>query len=279
MLTVDSRIRGELLSCDSQCQTPIRVVAIMNWLNSEIDLRKPEKHHLVLWKYLGLIPPKTSGFKRSLYICCSISVHFILTFCCPLTMIIAMLKAESFGEFCQCAFLSITLTGVSSKFANTFFIMPRLSMVSEVSERLHSRITSPDELECLQKAMSEGHTMVRIITNIFLSGLFVTELVSLTNIFATESVLNTPAWFPFDWKNNRRLFHLCNFYQFLGFFMQGLLVISSDTYIVVYFQYFQGHLKALIVRVQKIGESPGSSSKENLEELINCIKDHQRILK
>lgn len=255
----------------------------MKRLSSEIDLRNPEKYHLKLWKYLGLIPPKAPGYERRLYICYSIFVHVLFTLCCPLTTIIYIIKAKTFAEFCQASCTGITIIGASVKFSSTLLILPRLKLVSEVTERLHNRAKSDDELLCLKEAMRQAYSVVLRIFILFTFTVICSELASLVVIVMfkqLEPAFVLPAWFPLDWQHNRTHFKICYTYQMLALFFILLEFFASDTYIIMYIQNFIGHVMALSVRVKKIGEGPKTSnSPDTFLELVECIKDHQQIIR
>lgn len=250
----------------------------MKWFSSVGDLKKPEKYHLVLWKYLGLIPPQEPGYKRHMYLIVSVIMN-TLTFCCPLSMIIYMLKVDNFPKFCECAFLGSAFTGVSVKFASTIFILPKLNLVTDSAERLIQRAKNNDELHCLNEGLRKGHNIFKTIAIIFFSGYIATILVSFANVFASVPALNTPAWYPFDWENNRIIFEICTIYQIISMTFQTFQAIASDTYVIVYIKYLIGHINALAVRAQKIGEHPEKDSEDNYLDLTDCIQDHQNIIR
>lgn len=75
----------------------------------------------------------------------SIFLHLSITIGCPLSMIILMMKTETFKDFSESAF-NIAVTGASSKFASILLFLPMLSSLSKVSERLHQRAKTDEEV-------------------------------------------------------------------------------------------------------------------------------------
>lgn len=259
-------------------KTRISVPADMKWFNSEVDLRAPEIYHLILWKYLGLIPPKAPGFKRLFYICCSLTIHILFTFFCPLLTLIYLVNAGTFSKFCEGVYLVITIGGTGVKSATTLFILPKLNLLSKTADRLHSRMKTDLEVKCLEEAISLGHKAFWRIMILFIVEVLASYLASLATIFYTkEPSFAFPAWYPFDWKNNRTNFWILYFHQFSAIMCIVIEVIASDTYVLVYIQYFIGHMRAFKARVKNICES--SNRHENNLELIECITDHQHILR
>lgn len=252
--------------------------AVMEWFNSKVDLRAPGKYHLVLWKYLGIIPPKDPGYKRRAYIWLSIIIHTLFTLGCPLSMVINTMKAETFGKFSENMYYAVAFVVASGKFACTLFILPKLNSISEVANRLHRRTTSYDELMCLQERMDQGHLVFKRISVLFTGQVLITIVASLVYIIVAEPSLIVPAWLPLDWENNQLHFYLCFFYQILCLIIFLSMVFASDTFFLLYTEYLIGHINALSVRIQKIGKE-SKSSQDNFTELIQCIKDHQHILR
>lgn len=249
----------------------------MEWFSSEIDLRLPEKSLLQIWKYLGLIPPKAPGYKRQLYIISSVIMHILITICFPLTLVMNILTCDSFPELCEVTFYALPTLGASVKFACTFLLLPKLSQVSETAERLHNRLINHDELKCLQEEMCLGHrAFIRTLIT-FIATFFLAELAALLVVVVSEPVLVVPAWFPFDWRSNYTISIVCHIYQFSAVICVIFELVSSDAFVLIYIQYLIGHINALSVRVKKICEHP--RNEDNFQELIECIKDHQHIIR
>lgn len=251
----------------------------MKGLSLEIDLRRPERYHWIAWKYMGLIPPKAPGLKRTLYICYSIIIFSLLTVGFPLSIGLCFMIVESFQEFCEATFAAVTFTGESVKFLSILFIIPKLKLVTDTADRLHKRIKTDSELKYLKETMSEAYTMSMRISMVYISAVLSTELISFLNTLISERALTFPGWFPVDWQGDQKMFYICHFYQFFGSISGGLQAIVSNTYVLVYIQYYVGHVKALRVRVLKIGENPEANRHDDFMELIECIKDHQHIIR
>lgn len=191
-----------------------------------------------------------------------------------------MFKAGSFHRFCEVAIVGIIGIGISARFANTLLFLPKLNIVSVMAERLHERSKSVEELECLKSNIKQGHMVFKRILIMFSMTLVLSEIASLVVTVMYEPMLPLDIWYPFDWKSSSILFIICHSHQLMIYVVQGLEVISSDTYVLIYIQYLKGHVNALIIRVRKIGEKQGKgNSSEDFMELIECIKDHQHMLR
>lgn len=226
-----------------------------------MDVRRPEAYHLIVWKYFGLIPPKESDYKRSLYICFSIVIHSIFTFGFPLSMGIYLMNVANFKQFCENAFPVIVFVEESVKLLSVLFTIPTLKYVSETAERLHRRMNSEEELKCLQEAMREGYKVSITITILFNITMLVGEIFALVSIYVMpEPVLTFQGWFPIDWQANQTNFILCHSYQFIAIIVGGTLANASNTYMFLSIGNitdYTGHVNALSVRVQKLGGNRG----------------------
>lgn len=248
----------------------------MKWLGSEVDLRTPEKYHLILWRYLGLIPPKESGFKRNLYIFYSVMMHIFFTITLSVTISVALMKVENFMEFCESAYVAISVCGAGMKLASTFLILPKLHLLSEMSNRLHNRIKSEFEVKCLREAITQGHRAFFGITLTFIAQITIAFIFSLLNTLMNEPVFPFATWYPFDWQNNRLTFILLYIHQNFAIFIEVMETMATDTCFLVYVQYFIGHMNALKFRLHDIAKS---KRQDKHLELIECIRDHQDILR
>lgn len=228
---------------------------------------------------MGLIPPKSPGLKRTLYICYSIGICSLLTVGFPLSILLCLMTVESFQEFCEATFAGLTATGESFKFLSILFIIPKLKLVSDTADRLHKRMKTDHELKCLQETMSDAYILSKRVSMLYISAVLSTELYSFVNVLIYERALIFPGWFPLDWQGDQKMFLICHFYQFFGSMSGGLQAIVSNTYVLVYIQYYVGQVKAFRPRVLKIAGNPKTTSQDNFLELIECIKDHQHIIR
>lgn len=245
----------------------------MKWLSLDVDLKKPEKYHLIMWKFLGIIPPKSAGYKRNLYIAASIILHISTAFCCSLTLICAVIRAKTFPEFCKALFVTVPFVGISVIFINTLTILSKLSNFSQIGDRLYRRVASDDELAALKYAIHQGHELFIGILVLFAVATMLAIIGSAVISVMYMRIFPFPAFYPFDWQNN--YFWMCFIHQMLSIITATFECVSSDTYVIVYMQYLIGHINALCIRVKKIGRIPEASC----SELVDCIKDHQDILR
>lgn len=242
----------------------------------EVDFRRPEKYHWVVFKYFGIVPPKIPGYKRNLYIFCSIIIHALFTVGCPVSMFIFLFKVDTFQEFSENAFVVIITAGEGVKFLSILFVIPKLRFVTETAERLVERMKSNDEKKCLNEAMKEGYKMSIRIIMAFIIGTTITQISAHIVIYASpEPILPFAGWYPIDWQNDRKKLILCQYHQFLSLAFLALQGGIANTYVLVYMQYFIGHVNALCVRIKKIGKN----GTDDILELIECIKDYQHIIR
>lgn len=252
----------------------------MKWISSEVDVRKPEENHIILWRFLGIIPPKTTNFKRHLYIFCSLMLHTVCTFYFNAALIIYTIKTETFKDFCESAFFAIPVTGITLRFVNTLRFLPKINDFSVISERLHTRAENDEEIEILKKEIRHGHQMLIRFLKLFTVTTLFELVLSLVLSVLYEPVLLAYAWYPLDWKHNRYAFVFCTSHQIIAGMIVLLEAAVSETYIISYIQYIIGHIKAFIIRIRKFNmHAKKRSSDENIREITEFIKDHQHILR
>jgi hypothetical protein len=127
------------------------------------------------------------------------------------------------------------------------------------------------------------------IFKIFFFSTLVSVLMSSVVVF-TEHELPVKMWFPYDFTSNEALFWMSAIYQIVGPFIVASIAITLFTFPSFILSCLTGIVEELNKRLENIGKIKTLGGEmtlkvvenletiENYEELVVCVKFHQKIL-
>ncbi|KAH8420617.1 hypothetical protein KR009_012180 [Drosophila setifemur] len=233
-------------------------------------------YHWRVWELTGLMRPP--GFARRWYILYSLVINALVTVLFPLSLLARLFFTQNMQEMCEN--LSITITDIVAniKFVNVYLVRQQLSEIRLLLRHLDERaerVGDPEELRALHEAVGMARSTFRTFARIFVFG---TTLSCIRVAIAPKRELLYPAWFGVDWRSSTRAYMLIYAYQLFGLIVQAVQNCASDSYPPAYLSLLTGHMRALELRVCRIGYRDGSLNyqawRERMHrELIQCIQD------
>lgn len=92
-------------------------------------------------------------------------------------------------------------------------------------------------------------------------------------------ILMAPAWVPFvDWKHNLWCYYLIKTLQYIAMLYESTLGAVVDTEPAGNMILLIGHIRALRMRISKIGWDETKSTDDHYKEFLDCISSHQLLL-
>ncbi|XP_055854353.1 odorant receptor 2a [Episyrphus balteatus] len=230
-------------------------------------------YHWMVWKLTGIKAP--NGFPQLPYTIYAISINLFVTILFPLTLIMNLFYTDGLQEVCENLTITITDTIANLKFLNVFFVRSKLLSIKDIVDKLDIRAQNePGQRKVLQQSVQTARATFKMFWGLYSFGTFL----SLCKIaIANDRSLLYPAWFPLDWRNSMGQYTIVLGYQLFGLIVQAIQDVANDSYPAAYLCILTGHLRALGLRVRKIGKN-SNNLEANYSKLIACIKDHQIIL-
>lgn len=253
--------------------------------SSKLDTHSAVAYHWKVWQLMGLLQPP--GMSRHWFIVRGIMINFLVTLLFPLTLLANLFFTYSLRELCENLTITITDMVANLKFINVFLVRRQLHEIRELLQQLDERamrVGNVEELSALRHSVQTARRGFCIFGGIFVFG---TALSCFRVAIAQERQLLFPAWFGVDWQNSNVAYTLIYAYQLFGLSVQAMQDCANDSYPPAYLSILTGHMRALELRVRRIGY--GSWQKEPelslgrryaiYAELCDCIMDYINILK
>ncbi|XP_030080079.1 odorant receptor 2a [Drosophila hydei] len=232
-------------------------------------------HHWRVWELTGLIQP--AGMSRLRYLIQAISLNVLVTLLFPLTLLARLILTRNLQELCENLTITITDIAANFKFVNVFLVRRQLDQIRELLQVLDRRALSvqhPEELQALKQAVSMARNSFRIFAGIFIFGI---SLSCIRVAIAKERRLLYPAWFAVDWHSSDVAYVAICCYQLFGLIVQAIQDCANDSYPPAYLCVLTGHMRALELRVRRLGhprrpDCPPWYRSTQLQ-LCDCIED------
>jgi hypothetical protein len=200
--------------------------------------------------------------------------------------IISLIKVNNVEEFSES--IGVIPIDIVFIFKSTNFLINNVK-IRKVYDDLKSLAEDESWIEKqkghkLKQRIAQITKVFRIFLSFSLFGVTVSALVAVGN---HELVLKM--WFPYDYKSNEAFFWLSVFYQITGGFVITPVSILVEFFPVFLICYLTGIIGELRERFAKIGMKRQRMKKairtietleemENYEELVKCVKIHQKIV-
>lgn len=241
-------------------------------------------YHWRVWELTGLMRPP--GVSSLLYVVYSITVNLVVTVLFPLSLLARLLFTTNMAGLCENLTITITDIVANLKFANVYMVRKQLHEIRSLLRLMDARarlVGDPEEISALRKEVNIAQGTFRTFASIFVFG---TTLSCVRVVVRPDRELLYPAWFGVDWMHSTRNYVLINIYQLFGLIVQAIQNCASDSYPPAFLCLLTGHMRALELRVRRIGCRTKKSNKgqtyeawreEVYQELIECIRDLARV--
>ncbi|XP_017490054.1 PREDICTED: odorant receptor 2a-like, partial [Rhagoletis zephyria] len=245
------------------------------------------KYHWRVWDLSGFRGPKTSSPWYIPYKVYTIVITILFPIYYPICFTVKSMLADNLNDFCEVIYIAMSVVTLNVKFLTLFIVRQKLLELGPILKQLDARAKSDEEINVLQKGIDSANKCFLTVLQLFYSAFVTSQLMV---IFSAERRLMYPAWYPFEYKASWTMFWIAYGYQTIGFLVQCTQACSVDTYPQAYIRVLTAHMRALSIRIQRIGfqtkscDSPDTSHltkaemKHNYAELVSCIKDHKTII-
>jgi hypothetical protein len=200
--------------------------------------------------------------------------------------VIFLMKVESIEEFSKS--IGVTPMYIVSVFKSINFLVNR-EKIHQLYQDLKSLVEDSSWIQ-KQKGLklTQRITQITRIFKIFLS--FSMYGVTMSAFVAfVEHELPLKMWFPYDYKSNEALFWLSAIYQITGGYFMTPITVLIEVFPIFIISYLTGIVEDLCERLEKIGDKKKRvkfeiktvetlENLENYNELVNCVKIHQKIV-
>ncbi|XP_039962547.1 odorant receptor 2a-like isoform X1 [Bactrocera tryoni] len=245
------------------------------------------KYHWRVWDLSGFRGPQRQSVWYIPYKLYTIAITLLFPIYYPLCFTVESFLADNLNDFCEVIYIAMADMTLNIKFLTLFIVRRQLLELRPILKRLDARAKTEEEMNVLQEGIDSAKKCFLIILRLFYSAFVTSQLMV---IFSDEPRLMYPAWYPFDYQASRTKFWMAYGYQTIGFLVQCTQACSVDTYPQAYMRVLTAHIRALSLRIERIGRqnSSGAASelmcskkdemKRNYDELVSCIKDHKTII-
>ncbi|XP_016995755.2 odorant receptor 2a [Drosophila takahashii] len=252
----------------------------------KLDTHSAVYYHWRVWELTGLMRPR--GISRWAYRLYSVTINLVVTLLFPLSLLARLLFTTNLAGICENLTITITDIVANLKFANVYLVRSQLYEIRSLLRRMDDRarrVGDPEELAALRREVDIAQGSFRTFGWIFVFG---TTLSCIRVIIRPDRELLYPAWFGLDWMHSTRNYVLINIYQLFGLAVQAIQNCASDSYPPAFLCLLTGHMRALELRVRRIGyrdardreHFPGDYEvwqEQSYEQLIECIRDLRRV--
>ncbi|XP_030376370.1 putative odorant receptor 19b [Scaptodrosophila lebanonensis] len=241
-----------------------------------IDSVRAVDYHWSWWRFMGLNPPNLEdGLLMRLYNMHRTVWNFFFAICFPLTILINCFVAESFLELCENLFVTMPAFFAIIKYANAWRVRGQLKQIRHILRRLDGRLQTLEEQGLISSADRQCKRMFKALLAFSIALLSSAGLV--VHWSPTRQLL-FPSWFPWNWWETRQRFVATLLLQLVGLLMHCLIEVCNNTYPQAYLPMVAAHIKALSMRIRRLGQECDQRQEQAYLELVDCIGDHQIIL-
>ncbi|XP_058980432.1 odorant receptor 59a-like [Musca domestica] len=234
--------------------------------------------HFACWPILGMMTPPNVKYK-ALYWIYSFAVVTILMIGYPLHLILGLVSSSSLKELMQSLSITLTSTVCSIKTMAIWWRLNKVTDMFTIIRRQDERVRSTEEVDYMKNVV---YPQVRFVIRLFY------VICGFLSLFGELSLvvagllgnwrIQYKAYFPFDPYANTKNYVIAHVYQLLGVNFTLVQNIVNDTFASSHLALLRGQVDMLARRVAKIGHDPQKTQRENNQQLLECIRDHEDLL-
>ncbi|XP_030383737.1 odorant receptor 33b-like [Scaptodrosophila lebanonensis] len=202
-------------------------------------------------------------------------MNIFVTFLFPFHLLIGLLGQRSLSNIFEnlpitaaCFFCSVKILCIRPK-------LKEIKIVERLLGELDKRANSWEERKYFDEVI---RPQANFVWKSFLVAYFSTVIMATATVsMAGGRQMLYPAWFPYDVQATALRYWLSFGYQAVGNALTVLQNLTNDSYPPMTFCVVAGHVRMLALRIARIGQA-GESAASNYKQLIDCIKDHQKLM-
>ncbi|KAH8407131.1 hypothetical protein KR222_007771 [Zaprionus bogoriensis] len=227
-------------------------------------------------KIIGWIPPK-EGLRRKLYRLWTFTTFVFGGVYLPMGL--ALSYTLEFNNFTPDEFLTSLQVGLNSvgapiKSFIVFINLWRLRKTEDILDELDKRVQGDAERQKVHERVS--------FTNYVFLGFNIVYNMYAFSTYLSYVLSGRPPWSvynPFlDWRKNWISLWTEATFEYIIMTFAVTQDLIADTYLVVFILLIRGHFDLLKKRVFNLRTDPNKTEEENYEDLVNCIRDHKKII-
>lgn len=242
-----------------------------------MDSSKALKYHFKTFTMAGLWPKEGAGSFHFYHIW-TVVVFLVLGLLFPFSQILNIFFANSIMEMVDRSVITSSVVVVVIKALSLYANRKGFSEFLELLQELDGEITEVSHITQLNSAIKVGHRL-------YFTYLY--PYVSTCVLLIFQTIYSRPEirlWsstyaYPFEWAQQTHIY-------VSGLFIQGIsntciviFAVAADTYGVVLIHIVSTHISILHDRLERLGKSENQSTDEHYNELIQCCKIYERILR
>lgn len=221
---------------------------------------------------------------KFLYFIYALIINGLVTFFLPISFTISFRKPDiGNGTTNVAAEISFLLSSVqvalnvyacAVKILIMAFFLSTLKSTSVVLKKLDARCQTKEEKRVIFKVIKTGRRMVLGFASAYWS-------------YAVASVLSSvllgrppySLYLPYiNWKNSKWEFALASIIEFFLMYGACSQEVVNDSYAAIYVNILRAHLKALSIRISRLGTNLEDNEKDIYANLKQCILDHKLLI-
>lgn len=237
----------------------------------EINAVKPINVILKFFRICALWPAKSKY--RWIYILYSIIFHSIFTVA-YISLKLANLFIETDLNLLTIGF-SIFLAEVSlvGRIINLFVNFDDIILCLNLVKGL--QLSDENEHRIVKKNLSFFSDIMRFCISFSTCACLVSWGAPL---FASETKLPYPGWYPIDWKGNRKDYWTVFWYQVISVAFEAHAIILLQLFSIYWMMIVGAHFDVLNYRLENMGKF-GKTAVETEQEFVECVKFHLDIIR
>ncbi|XP_055910533.1 odorant receptor 2a-like [Eupeodes corollae] len=224
-----------------------------------------------IWRFTGIFPPKNHKWFYNFY---AILLNIVCGILSPISIFVNLFFVRDIEVLIRTLQFTLYTCTLSFKQFMIYIRMSQLETAKSCLKQLDQRASvNKDELRYLRKIVKQCRFIIKAIQLIF--------VLSFLQYFVSSLVKNRPfmeGWLSWYSSSSRAHYIISLAVQVLPIMVQMVQNTASDAFPPVSINLLNGQIRALCMRVARIGNDTSKTLDENYTELKLCINDHRNII-
>ncbi|XP_068141628.1 odorant receptor 23a [Drosophila tropicalis] len=222
-----------------------------------------------IWHFLGAFSLNARKYGNFFTV-----FHIFAGFLLPLSLLRAIgsfgTPMENITNFC----MAVTSVSTSLKFLCYMAKMDTLEQLERILGQLDARVNGSQQGICLWQMVKQNRILCNLYLVIYITLTIFTEI---SVCLRSGRSLIFPGWFPLDWSESVVNYSLALTFQCVGIFIQIMENMVDDLFPPLALNLIAGQCELLALRISVIGHNKNDDQRANEKELINCIRDQEKL--
>lgn len=240
----------------------------------ELDKNDPTNFIIKTLKICGIWP--NDNYRKYVNIFYSILIQIIIIFTFVLATCINLASIRNLSDTSESLYMCLTLTAMEVKIL-VFFIYNKkiINLVKLINHRYFNLNLNQIEINTINTNYIRFNKFRRIFVTMASSVILSSFL---SPPFSKQKKFPYPAWYPYDWKNDTKIYGIWYFHEVIAMTLSCYSNITLDIFMAYLLLQLGIHYEILNIKLENCGKNKNENLSEQ-EELIDCIKMHQKIIK